>query len=450
MPNSDNATSKNAIGLDSPHVVDIGSPVVRTFSSSSSLHMFVLSHDGKLFGMGKNDHGQLGLGDIITKHSPSEIKMPWGKTKLLKISTGRSHTLFLLSNGDLYGCGSNSCGQLGLGSGIRAQQDSLNIVKLSLSGVRDIACGQDHSIACDAAGRVWAFGHPQYGQLGLGVTGESLQEGKRGLQFNYVCAPEMITRFSGADGRSVVRADEVVIRAVYAGKNHSVAVENWVDDNGEDKVTNRVFSWGFGGYGRLGHNGANDELVPREIATFTTDRVYPQKQIREIYCGSSYTLAISKSRHLYFCGILPNSPRGEACTYPRIQQELYAWSTHLATGGTSWVIAAADDACVFWGVPVAGKFGLDGDARSSSAPTFVTAVSDFRVCDVTCGYGHVAMVVCAKEGATRDVSSFKLLSDAVDAQSCYTPTTTAVSQGKKRGAPKKAETAAAARKKGKK
>jgi alpha-tubulin suppressor-like RCC1 family protein len=276
----DNATSKTALGLDGPHTVDVGSPVIRTYSSSSSLHLFIQSSEGKLFGLGKNEHGQLSTGNTDTAYLPLEIHTPWPHSQLKKIATGRNHSLFLLFNGDVYGTGSNSCGQLGLGGGARDVQDSMQMKKLPLSDIRDVSCGYEHSIVCTNSGRVFTFGHPQYGALGHGATGEHLQEGKRGVQFNFVRSPEQVTHFMSSDGRTVVSGDEIRIRSVHAGKNHCVAVEEWVGEDGEDKIYNRVFSWGFGGYGRLGHKGATDELIPKEISTFVTDRLFPQKQVR--------------------------------------------------------------------------------------------------------------------------------------------------------------------------
>ncbi len=45
----------------------------------------------------------------------------------------------------------------------------------------------------------------------------------------------------------------VSIRDIACGTNHAVAV----DEKG------RAYSWGFGGYGRLGHSETGTELVPR-------------------------------------------------------------------------------------------------------------------------------------------------------------------------------------------
>jgi hypothetical protein len=170
------------------------------------------------------------------------------------------------------------------------------------------------------------------------------------------------------------------------------------------------------------------------------------KKIREVYCGSSYTLAISKSRHVYFCGILPNSPRGEATTYPKVEQDLYAWTTHIAVGGSSFVVVAADDACVFWGAPVAGKVGLEADKKSSASPTFIKAVAGLQISDIGCGYGHIAMVVSSTD-ANGKTQSFPSFQEAVDAGVCCTPSAPVSVTGKKRAAPAAAQKKGAAQKK---
>jgi hypothetical protein len=44
------------------------------------------------------------------------------------------------------------------------------------------------------------------------------------------------------------------------------------------------------------------------------------------------------------------------------------------------------------GMPVAGKLGFEGDARSSTNPKFLTSAEGLDITDVSCGYGHVAFV----------------------------------------------------------
>ena len=52
----------------------------------------------------------------------------------------------------------------------------------------------------------------------------------------------------------------------------------------------RVFTWGFGGYGRLGHNEPKDEPVPRSIKLFDI----PNRGAAKIWAGATYSMALSE------------------------------------------------------------------------------------------------------------------------------------------------------------
>mmetsp|Transcript_18805 Transcript_18805/g.18920 ORF Transcript_18805/g.18920 Transcript_18805/m.18920 type:complete len:507 (-) Transcript_18805:155-1675(-) len=390
----ENATSKKGKGLDVPHTINLSLPVSKVFSSSSSLHFFILLSDGKsLLGMGKNDHGQLGIRNNSNQFWPVPVSIP-SESPVSKIATGKSHSIVLLENKEIYVCGANNFGQIGMGEGARGVVDCQSFTKLGLNDVRDIACGYDHSLVCNHSGDLFAFGHPDYGQLGFGSTGQYIRDGGKGaaIQFHCVSKPQKVTSFFSKDGprKSSIEIPRGTVRvaAVAAGKNHSLCVEEW-----ENEAPNRVFSWGFGGYGRLGHNSSDDELYPTEIAIFSQQKKAPFKQIREVYGGASFSLVISVSRHVYFFGKLPNSPRGEATIYPKIQQELYDWSVHSAAAGSTFVAVAAANEVVVWGAPVAGKFGVEGGGKNVSNPNFVQSVKDLRTLQVSAGYGHICMVV---------------------------------------------------------
>lgn len=78
--------------------------------------------------------------------------------------------------------------------------------------------------------------------------------------------------------------------------------------------------------------------------------------------------------------------------YPKIQDELYDWPVRCVGAGSSWIMVGAENACIAWGSPVAGKFGLEGDARQSIAPKFVEKVRGLIPVDISCGYGHCCTV----------------------------------------------------------
>jgi alpha-tubulin suppressor-like RCC1 family protein len=469
-----NSTSKAPAGLEEIHRVNVGSDVRSIYSSSSSMHEFTVLADGKVMAMGRNDHGQLGTGDLETKPLPVLIVLP-SSSAVAKIATGRSHTLVLFENGEVWGCGANNFGQLGLGNGKAVSKDVLKFTRVVFPGeeqyIRDIACGHDFSLACTRQGRLFAFGHPEYGVLGQGSDGQYIKDGGKGAAVQYSCeyTPKLVDRFLTKDTHSKITATrssgQIRIRAVAAGKNHAVCLEDWEQVEGDAEApANRVFTWGWGGYGRLGHNYAQDEFFPREVSAFShaipspTDpsvriAVAPtnrQKQIREIVCGGSFTLAVSGSRNLYYFGKMSNAPRGEATVYPQMQQELFDYPVRRCAAGSNLIVViaginnrakgingATDGPCcaIAWGMPVSGKLGFEGNAKSTTNPKMLSRLDGLDVTAVSCGYGHVSYVA-ANAGSETSSSS---AAAAVDALASFpvldaVPALKSVSGGKKKAA----------------
>ena len=151
----EHATAKAPEGLPSHTVIDCGAPVRRTFSSSSALHFFVQLEDNRILAMGINANGQLGLNDTSNRTFPMPVRMPVS-AEVVKIACGRFHSLFLFSNGEVYGCGANKVGQLGVGEGKVASADFKSLVKVPIRDVVDIDAGYEFSIACDKNGRYYS------------------------------------------------------------------------------------------------------------------------------------------------------------------------------------------------------------------------------------------------------------------------------------------------------
>ena len=61
--------------------------------------------------MGDNLEGQLGTGGTSDQHSPVQTV----ESGLAAVSAGYDHTLFVKTDGSLWGMGSNDYGQLGTG-----------------------------------------------------------------------------------------------------------------------------------------------------------------------------------------------------------------------------------------------------------------------------------------------------------------------------------------------
>lgn len=177
----------------------------------------------------------------------------------------------------------------------------------------------------------------------------------------YVQVAKAVTKDSKGKVQEELALGDLKIGLVAAGKNHSLCVEHW-DAPGSQ---NRCFSWGTGGYGRLGHSGPDDELVPREIIHFSPHvvagefKLNPTRQIRQIVAGSTFTVAITLTQQLYFWGKLSNSSRGESTMYPKIVDDLCNWRTQHVGAGSNLVVVAADAKVIAWGAPVSGLLGFE-------------------------------------------------------------------------------------------
>ena len=73
-------------------------------------HTLVLTNQKCGYGFGNGIFGQLGTGTNRNYSTPMKVKLE----KIDALSAGNSHSLFLV-NGDVYACGENTMGQLGIG-----------------------------------------------------------------------------------------------------------------------------------------------------------------------------------------------------------------------------------------------------------------------------------------------------------------------------------------------
>lgn len=137
------------------------------------------------------------------------------------------------------------------------------------------------------------------------------------------------------------------------GQNHTVAIDS----------KKRAFSWGFGGFGRLGHAEPKDEMVPRLIKYFDSQ----SRGVRSVHCGSTYSLAVTDYNGLFMFGQTKRT--GEANMYPKPVLDLAGWNIqHVAPGFTS-IILFADDSVISWGAsPTYGELGLGDLHKSTTVP----------------------------------------------------------------------------------
>ncbi|XP_046915945.2 RCC1 and BTB domain-containing protein 2 [Dermatophagoides farinae] len=107
-------------------------------------HSFSITKNGEIFSWGLNDFGQLGLGDEENRITPCLVAFPnANSTRIKDIVAGEDYSLFLFKNGEVWGCGSNYAGELGLGD----ENNRSILTKIPIENVQQIACSSFHSFS---------------------------------------------------------------------------------------------------------------------------------------------------------------------------------------------------------------------------------------------------------------------------------------------------------------
>lgn len=128
-------------------------------------HTFIFKNDGSAWCCGLNNYGQLGLNDTTNRSTFTQVNI----NNVKQIVCGNYHTIILKNDGSIWSCGYNGSGQLGLGN--TANKSTFTKVTTNVNNdVKQIACGQNCTFILKTNGSVWACGYNSYGQLGLGTT----------------------------------------------------------------------------------------------------------------------------------------------------------------------------------------------------------------------------------------------------------------------------------------
>lgn len=224
--------------------------------SCGSCHTLAVNEWGQLFSWGSNMKGQLGLSSVdCTERTPRMVKA-LGTSVIVQIACGVEHSIALTNDGELYAWGSNTEGQLGIGSHTVTEIKPKRIYTLAAVPIAFIACGGYHTVVISKSGVVFAWGRNTFGQLGLNDTQQrSVPCQLRTLRNAKVC---------------------------FAACGEEFSVFLTLDGG--------VFTCGAGMYGQLGHGNSMNEILPRQVMELMGSTV------TQISCGKRHTLALVPSR----------------------------------------------------------------------------------------------------------------------------------------------------------
>lgn len=164
--------------LNVPHVLLPKIAITKVCTSCNASHAIAIDKSNQAYGWGRNEGLVLGssFGEGATVVPTPQIIA----TDIETAALGKSHTIFLQTDGTLHGLGQNKSGQCGWRESVKQSGDLKPCI--ALVGKREdddsepvfvkIACGEDFSLAVDSHGVMYSTGSSEFGQLANGETGE--------------------------------------------------------------------------------------------------------------------------------------------------------------------------------------------------------------------------------------------------------------------------------------
>ncbi|ANM63475.1 Regulator of chromosome condensation (RCC1) family protein [Arabidopsis thaliana] len=331
--------------------------------SCGTNYAVLVTKQGQMYSWGEESGGRLGHGVCSYVPHPKLIDEFNGSTVELA-DCGEFHTCAVTASGDLYawGDGDHNAGLLGLGSGASHWKPVRILGQMEGIYVKAISCGPWHTAFVTSEGKLFTFGDGTFGALGHGDR----------ISTNI---PREVEALNGC--RTIKAA---------CGVWHSAAV---VSVFGEATSSGKLFTWGDGDDGRLGHGDIECRLIPSCVTELDTT------SFQQVACGQSITVALSMSGQVYAMGTADPSHdivRAPSCIEGGLGK---SFVQEVACGFHHIAVLNSKAEVYTWGKGSNGQLG-HGDTEYRCMPTLVKALKGKQVRKVVCGSNYTATICLHK------------------------------------------------------
>ncbi len=256
-------------------------------------HSMALTSAGRVFSWGYNYYGQVGDGTTLARHLPVDITFQFAfdiGEAIVKIETGNDHSAVLTSSGRLFVWGHNNFGQLGIGElNYNANSTPTEITShfnlVAEETIMDIDFNGNVSSAISSSSRVFTWGENSYGNLGIG-TSESVE---------YKSTPYDISNKFGLDP-----TDKII--SLSLGYFHGSALSDF----------GKIFTWGRNEEGQLGNNTIINHYSPEAISLGF--ELVENEKIVKISMGTRHSSAMTSEGRVFLWGFNYNGEVGNGET----------------------------------------------------------------------------------------------------------------------------------------
>ena len=420
------------------------SSAISSSSHGSGHEDFDALGDVFIWGEGINE-GFLGGGTVktdnaTTKKNDSFLPKALDTVVVLdvhSISCGSRHAVLVTKQGEVFSWGEESGGRLGHGVDADVSHPKL-VDSLSGMNIEIASCGEYHTCAVTMSGDLytWGDGVRNTGLLGHGSDlshwiPRKVNGPLEGLRVSSIsCGPwhTAIVTSSGrlftfgdgtfgslghGDRESLNSPREVGVlkglRTVRAacGPWHTAAIVETSNESLKSGISSsgKLFTWGDGDRNRLGHGDGEPRLFPEQVASVM------DLNFSQVACGNDMTLALVTNGALYAMG----SPVYGQLGLPEADGKLpccvggklsNSFVEEIACGSYHVAVLTSRTEVYTWGRGASGCLG-HGDYGDRNSPTLVEALKDKQVKSIVCGSNFTAAICLHKwvSGADQSVCS---------------------------------------------
>lgn len=228
----------NELGHSTPKRVDALVGLAVSHIACGSRHTAIITSSGAIYTWGDKENGVTGHGDSEGhQYTPKLLERLAGK-RIVQLSACGFHTGCLTADAEMYTWGEGKFGRLGHGAERNCHVPRL-VETLIGKRPRQLSCGGFHTAVVTEDGRLYTFGGGEHGQLGHN------------------------DRVNRVKPTFVQALDGVFVSQITCGWSHSVALTN----------KGKIFTWGNGDHGKLGHGSGRKVSVPNAVETLKNYRV---------------------------------------------------------------------------------------------------------------------------------------------------------------------------------
>ncbi|CAH9103196.1 unnamed protein product [Cuscuta epithymum] len=345
-------------------------------------HAALVTKQGEIFSWGEESGGRLGHGvdsDVLNPKLIDSLSI----TNIELVACGEHHTCAVTLSGDLYTWGEGHFGLLGHGNEVSHWVPKRVTGPLEGIHVSYISCGPWHTAVVTSAGQLFTFGDGTFGVLGHGDR-------------KSISKPREVESLKGLR----------TVRAACGVWHTAAVVEVMVGNSSSSNCSSgKLFTWGDGDKGRLGHGDKESRLVPTCVAALV------EPNFCQVACGHSLTVSLTTSGHVYTMGSPVygqlGNPQADGKLPCRVEANLAkSFVEEIACGAYHVAVLTSRTEVYTWGKGANGRLG-HGDMDDRNSPTLVEALKDKQVKSIACGTNFTAAICLHKwvSGADQSMCS---------------------------------------------